>query len=72
MNFPEKSQINITQLRRRPPADPSPDPTDSCPRKRKPFLPAPFHHIFAKSEPNVKTHPKSKTNILWKQGPPKN
>ena len=68
MNLPEKSKINITQLW------PCPGPSEPgsqrfMPEKSgNPFLPAPVRHIFAKSESNVKTHPKSKTNIFWKQG----
>ena len=66
MNLLEKSEITITQFWSVPRPIRGRIPAIHARESGNPFFPAPFRHIFGKSEPNVKTHPKSKTNIFWK------
>ena len=69
MNFPEKPKINITQLWRRPPADLSPDPTDSCPREREPLLSNLFSSHFCKVGAKCQNPSKIQDQYFLEQGP---
>ena len=72
MNFPEKSKINITQLWPYPPAQPSPDPCVSCPKKREPLLPSPFSLHFWQVGAKCQNPPKIQDQYFLETRAPKN